>query len=330
MKLLPKNLKDLQNLPNTLVGRSLSAMTLFGGRSCLPRFVELLLTYRCNLKCTFCYQSPKKRKSFNDLTLGDARTIEANIRQAYTFKPRIHFFGGEPAVNADFPAILEVFSGGGYRCSMTTNGLALDTLAAARPVRGLREINVSLNIQDRGRLLATLKRFREHYAGERVYVNCTCPIRPDNQSGLLDVAEEVAASSADCLTIQHTFFTARYTTPMDGAAVRGEVESIRARRWRMPVLFFPSIRVKDIEAYYSDPAFPHGHNSCVFPWYALFIQPNGDVIPCDEMDIPVGNLLREDLRAVWNGRRFRAFRKDLRQRGLTHAICWRCCHRRYY
>lgn len=121
------NLKPLQNLHNTPIGKLLYWIEMFRGYSPVsPRLVELLLTYKCNLSCEFCYQAREKRETFPDMKIEGAKVIEENIRKSFYFKPRIHLFGGEPSVNRDFMKILRYFSNKGYKVSLTTNGVDID------------------------------------------------------------------------------------------------------------------------------------------------------------------------------------------------------------
>ncbi len=52
-------------------------------------------------------------------------------------------------------------------------------------------------------------------------------------------------------------------------------------------------------------------------------MPDGDVIPC--LPLRVGNLRESSLRAVWNGAKFREFRRKLRDKKLFTA-CQTCCY----
>ncbi|MFB0560339.1 MAG: SPASM domain-containing protein, partial [Candidatus Lokiarchaeia archaeon] len=78
------------------------------------------------------------------------------------------------------------------------------------------------------------------------------------------------------------------------------------------------------------PSFPHNRNKCIAPWIAPFIQPNSDVIPCDGVDITMGNLKKESLKKIWNNEKYKRFRKNIQKCGISHPICKRCCHRQYY
>ncbi len=326
------NVKQLQNLHNTPLWHVIRPLTIFDGRSVLPPlFVSLILTYRCNLNCEFCYQDKTKRETFGDLTLEDVKSIEKNIQKSFFPKPRIHLFGGEPTVNSDFLEIVKFFDENGYSTYITTNGIGIGKYAETlMSLDGLKEINLSLNAVDSNKTLDTLKLLNSFRTHGHPLINLNCPINHTNQDSLFRIAEEAQGSHANCITFQHTTFTERYDVGLDSKLIKEHIKRIKESKFETPVFFLPDIKVYDIDAYYTDKNFPYGKTGCIFPWFILFIQPNGDVIPCDEMDIPMGNALMDRLGKVWNGQKYREFRKNIIKSGVSHLICQRCCHRRYY
>lgn len=324
-------LKKLQNISSTRFRRLLHVVKVFKGRSPVyPRFVQLLLTYKCNANCPFCYQDAEKKK-IPDMSISDAQIIERNIRKSFNFKPRIHFFGGEPTVNADFVEILKHFSNSGYRISMTTNGINL--LKFGREIaeaKGFKEIHISLNDLDFDRVLSTLKQISDIDVNNSLYITLNCPVTEINQDKLLDIVEKFEHSKAQCITFQHRgFIWHNGFTSMDHKLIKDQYEIIRKRKSSIPIMFHPNIKSKDIEAYYTDKEFPYNRNECYFPWFVLFVQPNGNIIPCDEINITVGNAVTESLKNIWNNSEYVAFRRNIIQNGISHSICHRCDHRDY-
>ena len=325
------NLKKIQNLPNTSAGRLLNVIRRFRGYSPLLLSACLSITYRCNLSCEFCYQAGKKKEAFPDMSVKDAVMIERNIRGAFNFKPRIHLFGGEPTVNSDFVKILKYFSQKNYRISMTTNGVTLDKyvdeLAA---IGGLAEIIISLNNMDFKKILQVPRLFEKYAHKRKARITIACPVNHVNQNSLTDIVREFEDSHVNCIAIQHTTFMPHYDRAIDFNNIRRHTEEIKKTKYKIPVLFLPDIKSGDIEKYYNDPSFPCNRNKCIAPWIAPFIQPNGDVIPCDEVDIVMGNVKQQGLKKIWNNEKYMSFRNSIQKSGISHAICKRCCHRQYY
>lgn len=296
-----------------------------------PRFVELLLTYKCNLSCEFCYQAREKRETFPDMKIEDAKVIEENIRKSFYFKPRIHLFGGEPSVNKDFMKILRYFSNKGYKVSLTTNGVDIDKfIQGLAMTRNLVEINMSLNTENREKSLSTLQLFKTHQQKRKIRVNLACPINVMNQMSLVEIVRQFEDSYASCITFQHTTFSSHYKEDMDFEAIKNQIQEITRTPHKVPVLFLPNIKCRDIANYYSDSKFPYNKNKCIFPWFVLFIQPNSDVIPCDEVDVTIDNAKNNSLKDIWNNDNYRKFRQNIQRQGVSYPICKRCCHRQYY
>jgi MoaA/NifB/PqqE/SkfB family radical SAM enzyme len=62
--------------------------------------------------------------------------------------------------------------------------------------------------------------------------------------------------------------------------------------------------------------------SCTYPWRNLRIGPDGTITPC--VGYRIGNVRDQDLRQLWNHRRFRKFRSALYRQKLFPG-CLRCC-----
>ena len=324
-------LKKLQNLSSTKLRKVLHVCNLFNGRSPLyPRFVQLLLTYKCNANCSFCYQAAEK-KNIPDMTLNDAKAIEENMRKSFNFKPRIHLFGGEPTVNPDFAEILDFFSTSGYQVSMTTNGLNLLRYKKALvDAKGLREIHLSLNDMNHQRILSTLKELHAADTNNTLNITLNCPITEHNQHDLLEIVKIYENSEAKCLAFQHrAFIWYNGFAAMDHKAIRKQCDEIKSRNNKIEIIIRPHIASNQIEDYYTQKEFPFDKNKCYFSWFVLFIQPDGNIIPCDELDISMGNARTDSLKSIWNNAEYVKFRKKIIESGITHPICNRCDHRDY-
>ena len=64
-------------------------------------------------------------------------------------------------------------------------------------------------------------------------------------------------------------------------------------------------------------------NNCYYPWYAMRINPYGDVYPCS-MNRRIGNIREQKLSYLWNNDQYVKFRKDLRNVGIWPQ-CTKCC-----
>ncbi len=92
------------------------------------RFIEIDLTYRCNLRCRNCNRSCAQAPSRRDITIGQ---IEAYIKESIASGrswDRIRLLGGEPTLHPSFSQIVEMlrhyrfFNNPNLRIVVCTNG----------------------------------------------------------------------------------------------------------------------------------------------------------------------------------------------------------------
>ena len=63
---------------------------------------------------------------------------------------------------------------------------------------------------------------------------------------------------------------------------------------------------------------------CMAPWVHINNIPNGDILPCCiGLDGPMGNLYQENIENIWNGEKYKNFRKDL-MNNTPSKQCERC------
>ncbi len=323
----------MQNLPGTGFGKMLDPLRWFNGYALLPPlYLELAITYRCDLDCGYCYQDPARRTSYPDMMLEDVKRLSTDIKRSFHIKPRIYVFGGEPAVNPDFVQILEFLSGEGYKFFFATNGIAFREIAQKiMPLRGLENVIISLNpwnLSDIEGIIAECSSYKEK-KGPVISINCPVDIVKETGTELDAIAQRIEKTPARYLTFQHSQSVLADSPPAAGEDIISGIKKVKNNSYKIPVFFFPAVKDKDLQAYYSDPDFPGLKRKCLLPWFDVFIRPNGDVVPCDEVDLVVGNVKDDKLRDIWNNGLYREFRKGIQQKGVSFPICRRCCHRQY-
>ena len=191
-----------------------------------PRILTFLLTYRCNLRCTPCWQwgeqglfrgMPKEQE---DLQL-DLDTLRSVIDDVAEDGPGIFLWGGEPFLHPDLVPFVEHVKSRGLYCSINTNGTFLPREAARLVDLGVDAIIVSVDgpreVHDRirgmegsfERIAAGVLSLREARNGNRnrpeIVVNTT--ISPGNQAVLLETLRTVEEMGADRMILSQLWFT---------------------------------------------------------------------------------------------------------------------------
>jgi len=302
----------------------------------LPVLSEVAVTYRCNLRCRFCYVGCGCRASGderNEMTTAEiCRVLDVIRRDAQV--PSVSFTGGEPLLRADLAGLIAHARTNGMRVNLITNG----TLADARTVErlskaGLNSAQVSLEgpnaaIHDgltglAGSFEQTMRGIAElRDAGVHVHTNTT--LTALNR----DAAEAMPALAAS-LGLLRLSMNLMIPTP---AAVKAGGEGLgisysevgnivlrikeAARRANVRFLWYSPTPL----CLFNPISHGLGNKGCAACDGLLSVSPTGDVLPCSSFDEGVGNLLREDFRTIWWGDRAEYYK----QKRYAHAVCRAC------
>ncbi len=106
-----------------------------------------------------------------------------------------------------------------------------------------------------------------------------------------------------------------------------KISGIRKKYKHFRINMTPNLKsLNDIVKYYSNPDKPvDGYNICYMPWRYPHILANGDVIVNYEcFNKPMGNINEQDLYSIWNGDKFRHFRRFIMANNGATPACFRC------
>jgi radical SAM protein with 4Fe4S-binding SPASM domain len=302
-----------------------------------PILSELAVTYRCNLRCRFCYAgcncTRRPAQSHPDLDTAALKLV-LDILSRDARVPSVSFTGGEPTLREDLPHLIAHARELGLRVNLITNGTLLDDARVRRLVdAGLNSAQISLEgttaathdaiTQGPGsfnRSLASLHAFRN--AGIVAHSNTT--LNRLNAREAVSFPEFVRAQGLPRFSmnlmmpagagLQERDLVIPYTTAgplvdrIRAEAARHAVEF----HWYSPTpicLFNPIPRGL-------------GNKGCAACDGLLSVAPNGDVLPCSSYPQPVGNLLRDGFDSTWFGPAARHFR----DKAFAHPACQACEH----
>lgn len=125
------NAKEFADIKHTVSMRSAARRNLLadpGYAVPLPQEVSLQLTYKCNLRCTHCYQW-NDQGFFRDFSAQRQRTeldlsvIEDVLRLTAPIRSKLFLWGGEPLMHSKFGEIAELIEKYPRTVNMCTNGL---------------------------------------------------------------------------------------------------------------------------------------------------------------------------------------------------------------
>ncbi len=109
----------------------------------LPRYLRVIVTPRCSLRCTYCHME-------GDPGVGAGSSRELIIKAAHAAHAigvrKIKFLGGEPLLRRDLPTIVEALAGlDGVDLSLITGGAASTSRLDACFDAGLHRANMSIH-----------------------------------------------------------------------------------------------------------------------------------------------------------------------------------------
>ena len=289
----------------------------------LPVLSEIAVTYRCNLRCRFCYAAcgcHGSQEATSQMTTQQVTRVLEIIRHEAKV-PSVSFTGGEPTLRPDLEELIAAAHGIGLRTNLITNGTLLggSDRAARFRAAGLKSAQVSLegptrDVHDNltgiaGSYEQTLEGLHSlRQAGIHTHTNTT--INALNADHVVDLVRLVA-------DLGLARMSANMVIPAGSAADRaiqvpysriGEtVLRVReaARRYAVEFLWYSPTPM----CLFNPLAEGLGNKSCAACDGLLSVSPTGDVLPCSSYPDPVGNLLAQSFEEVWHSARATFFRR---------------------
>ena len=308
--------------------------------------LDLDLSSRCNLRCSFCHLSyfdPKDRGEQMSLVEFD-RTI-GPLLPGLT---RLTLFSKYEALTArDFIPIFQRIAPFPIELYFSTNGILLDDSILDVLVGRLQYLTVSLTGFTRERYhrymrqdsfdkveanlaqLAAKKRARGTDLPRLRVSTVGMQSTLEELPAAIDFARRHGASEGVQLTSLYVFEESQLAeTPL--ADMERYTRLTRAALGHAAAVGVKlALQSGTLEDNARETA-ALGHRSCEIPWQRLSIQPNGDVYPCPVAYAPVGNLRDSSLSEIWNGERLAAFRAGVNDPANQNEDCRKCIHCRHH
>jgi AdoMet-dependent heme synthase len=291
-------------------------------RKNIPLSVLIEITYRCNQACFYCYQ--KEYPEMKDLPYAKWCDILRQLAEEGTLY--LTFSGGEPFSRSDFLRIVHFARSLGFGISIITNG----TLLTPKSIRLLSD----LAIMDIGiSFLAADARSHDLLAGKKgsfakarknldrclesgikaMIKHTTSTVNSGEFVKLGKLADETGALfECDCFTV-----------PSHSPAV-----SPYALSEKKYFSFLKKMNVSPFASSKKTDQFAQLH--CDAGRSVAGITPQGIVVPCIQLPLPLGNLKKSSFTSIWHStsaKRFRAEEKRLSKQCISCEIkhyCSRC------
>ncbi|UCH79851.1 MAG: radical SAM protein [Nitrospiraceae bacterium] len=303
--------------------------------------IQWHLTELCNLKCTHCYQHGHGSDELAlDEVLSTINEIESTLEiwedaYAMAFSSSVNITGGEPLLRNDLFEVISAFHNIGFDTYLLTNGIFIDNNIAkklcALNVKGVQiSIEGPEGIHDsiRGKnsfkqSIRGVKLLKD--AGMEVTLNAT--VSEINAAYLTDTVKLASGLGADRLGFSRLVPSGRGRSLLKELMKTSEVKSLYEK-------IFSIKPDNGLEIVTGDPVASQFRNKtgnkdygdialggCAAGISGLTIMPDGTVVPCRRLPVPVGNIRKNSIREIWA---MSPVLNDLRDRGKYKGKCRTC------
>lgn len=297
-------------------------------RPILPRYLLLGLTYKCNSRCKMC--SIWKKKDFSDeMSSSEIVSIFEN-KEFWKELRKVSFTGGEPFIRKDIPDIVDVLNKNCHRLgniTFNTNGFLVDSIyQGALLIRDKLDSKISLGFslsldgigethnEIRGlpkafslvsKSIEELLTIKEKYPNFSVSANCV--LQPSNVEAI-DAIQKFCATHG--IGISFTFPIVGDDFFCNGEAGEQlifsdkELAKIKQLYLSLPWSYANYHFIKYIEGRRRTQA-------CVAGYADLYIDPDGNVFPCNYLGESFGNIKESPIEQIWYSNKASMVRKNL-------------------
>ncbi len=279
----------------------------FSARPSAPYRMDLALTYRCNNACAHCYNPVQPAKA--ELSTAEWKRVLERLWEIHI--PHIIFTGGEPTLRPDLPELIAHAQHLGQISGLNTNGRRLqdkDYLASLVEA-GLDHVQITLEshapaIHDRmvmndGAWKQTTAGIR-NAVGSRLYVMTNTTMLHENAPGLAETLDFLADLGVPTIGLNALIYSGRGKGVGSGLredelAVLLEMARRKTAEHGQRLIWY-----SPTEYCHFDPVLLDlGVKGCTAALYNMCIEPDGKVLPCQSTYRPVGDILHDDWKTIW-------------------------------
>lgn len=308
-----------------------------------PILSEVALTYRCNLRCAFCYAgcncTANPTGSRDEMTPDQVRAVLHKIfHQAQV--PSVSFTGGEPTLVPELPEYIRFAKDLGMRVNLITNGTQITRGFAGKLAdNGLDSAQVSLE--------GVTARVHDQVVGHSgAFEQSVGAVGHLKEAGILthtnttitrmNIHQCVLFPEYTRQKLGNDRFSMNLMIPVGSAAMDDKLSVSYRQIGSVLEQIIQESHSKDVTFMWYSPvpmcmfnSISHGlgNKGCSACDGLISVGANADVLPCSSYGEPVGNLLTHDFEKIWHA----PVATLLRKKGLAHPECRRCsdfaaCH----
>lgn len=284
---------------------------------------SIIVTYRCNAHCEVCHTWKYPTKLEKEITVKDLEKLPNNL-------DAINITGGEPLVRKDIEEIVDVLSTKTKKLEISTNGYFTDKLVRIAnkhrcisirvSVGGLPKINdevmgIKNGFDNALRTILKLKEIGAKNIGFAITVfdkniKDLFNLFTLSNSMKIELATAVAHNSFYFHKFDNKIMGKELVTEEFKKVIKGFLKSRRIKNWFRAYFNYGLTKFANSEK----RLLYCGAGTDIF-----FLDPYGEVFPCNVMEESMGNIREKSFDEIWNGERAKEVREKVRNCPLN---CW--------
>jgi radical SAM protein with 4Fe4S-binding SPASM domain len=300
----------------------------FSSHPSAPYRMDLALTYRCNNDCSHCYNA--RPRDFQELTTGQWTKVLDKLWAIGI--PHIVFTGGEPTLRNDLPQLIAHAEKNGQITGINTNGRRLSdrTYVEQLVEAGLDHVQITLESAEpsiHDEMVKSHGAWKQTVAGIQnvletpLYVMTNTTMLSTNRDTLVRTLNYLAELGVPTVGLNALIYSGRgltVNTGLEEAELPGLLSSaqqITATHSQRLIWYTPTQYCN-----FDPMQLELGVKGCTAALYNMCVEPNADVIPCQSFYQPVGNILNDSWRSIWE----HDISVTLRERKVIPEKCGSC------
>ncbi len=303
-------------------------------------FLQIHVTSRCNLRCEHCYQDGTNSAEMTFEQIVESVDEVASTLDVWSDSYGIEFdrsanvTGGEPFYRDDLMDILRHIKNRGFDIYLLTNGTQVDNGRAEELSDvGIAGVQVSIegpeevhdSIRGKGSYTEAMKGVKALLAaGHSVALNMTLStLNAGHFMQMADIASNMGV---------HRFGFSRIVPYGSGEKLSQNMLTTREVHElyeEISKLKFENMRIVTGDPVASCLLFPEATGAtgkvpvggCSAGLSGITFMPDGTILPCRRLDVPLGNILADSFREIWATS---PVLQDLRDKSLYPGKCGTC------
>lgn len=305
----------------------------------IPMAIHYETTYNCNCKCMFCDRWKGDRKRTGELSY---EQLIGLIDQSYDLGVRIFTLsGGEPLLKKDIIKAMKYARKKGMITNITTNGTLINENNAEDIIDAFEIINISLDSWDskkhdrlRGvkgtheKVIEALELLKNKSKNNHINVQST--LTANNFTDILEINRKLSKKGIG------TYFQPIHNNPDNLYTIRNNLDNYDwislKEKWdyfmknyeyqnAFERAMFEEFHKKSIN-FLEFPFSTKDCYDCFAGSLSFFVDPYGEVFPCDSLRISMGNIKKQALKEIWNDLKNKDLRRRIKNRECN---CWLLC-----